>query len=71
MDLLKRSPVLFGLCIGSILVFLGLTVLTFFESKKLSEAKLQVASAGGQIKALMYANPAPTEKNIRAAKTNL
>ena len=71
MDLLKRSPVLFGLCIGSILVFLGLTVLTFFESKKLSEAKLQVASAGGQIKALMYANPAPTEKNIRAAETNL
>ena len=48
-----------------------MTVLTFFESKKLSEAKLQVASAGGQIKALMYANPAPTEKNIRAAETNL
>ena len=71
MDLLKRSPVLFGLCIVSVLVFLSLIVLTFVESKKLSAARLQVASADGQIKALMYANPAPTEKNIRAAKTNL
>lgn len=71
MDLLKRSPVLFGFCIASVLVFTVLIVLTFFESKKLSEAKRQVASADGQVKELMYANPAPTEKNIRAAKTNL
>lgn len=71
MNLLKRSPALFGFCIASVLVFLGLIVLTFFESKKLSETKLQVESADGQVKDLMYANPAPTEKNIRAAEKNL
>lgn len=71
MNLLKRSPALFGFCIASVLVFLGLIALTFFESKKLSETKLQVESADGQVKDLMYANPAPTEKNIRAAEKNL
>ncbi len=71
MDQLKRHPVFFGVCIGSVLVFIGLIVLIFFESEKLSKARAQVASVDGQLKALIYANPAPTNKNIKAAQTNL
>jgi hypothetical protein len=71
MDLLKRNPVLFGFCTGSVLVFFGLLALTFIESRKLSKTKVQVASVGGQIEALIYANPAPNKKNVKAAQTNL
>ena len=71
MDQLKRHPVFFGFCIGSVLVFIGLIVLIFLESEKLSRAKAQVASVDGQLKALIYANPAPTNKNVKAAQTNL
>ena len=71
MDLLKRNPVLFGFCIGSVLVFIGLIALVFVESKKLSKVKVQVASVDGQTKALIHANPAPTNKNVKAAQTNL
>ena len=48
-----------------------LMVLTVVESQKLSKAKAQVASVDGQIKAIMYATPAPTNKNVKAAQTNL
>ena len=71
MNLLKRNPVFFGFCTSSVLFFTGLVVLTFFESRKLSTAKAQVASADEQVKALGYANPAPTNKNVKAAQANL
>lgn len=71
MDLLKRNPYFFGFCIGSALISIALAVLIFVESEKLSKAKVQIASTDGQMKALMYANPAPTNKNVKAAKENL
>lgn len=71
MDQLKRNPIFFGFCIGSVIIFIVLTILVSIESSKLSTAKAQVASVDGQIKALMYANPAPTNRNIKAAQKNL
>ena len=71
MDLLKRNPVFFGFCTVSVLVFLGLIVLIFVESKKLGKAEAQIASADGQIKAVIYADPAPSNRNVKIARTNL
>jgi hypothetical protein len=71
MEHIKRNPVFFSFCLGSILVFIVLIALVFFESVKLSNAKAQVMNVDGQVKALMYANPAPTNKNVKAAQKNL
>ena len=71
MDLLKRNPVFFGFCAVSVLVFLGLIVLIFVEVQKLGKAEAKIASADGQIKAIIYANPAPSNQNVKVARTNL
>ena len=71
MNFLKRNPVFWGLCICLIVIFLGFTILILLESGKLSKARAQVASADGQIQSLMYANPTPTNRNVKAAETNV
>ena len=71
MNLLKRNPVFWGLCISLMLISVGLAVAAFFESGKLAKAKAQVISADGRLKDLMYASPAPTNKNVKAAEANM
>jgi len=70
MDFIKRNTGFFASCIVLLLASIILIVLIFIDVGKLNKAKKQVASAGDQIKSLMYATPAPTNKNVKAAQTN-
>ena len=71
MELFKRNLSFFLFCIGAVLTAIALIVLTFFEAQKLAQAKARVDSADGQMKAMMFANPSPTNKNVKAARSNL
>ena len=70
MKFFKRNFTFFMVCIGLVLLTVVLIILIFLESQKLSRAKMQIASADGQVKAIMFANPSPTNKNVKAARTN-
>ena len=71
MNFFKQNSVFVSLCTTALLVFLVASVLLVIESGKLSKAREKVASADSQLKALMYSEPAPTERNLELAKKNL
>lgn len=71
MDFIKRNIAFFVGCTALLLIAIFLLALIFVESGKLNRAKRQIASADEQIKVLMYADPAPNKRNLKAAQANL
>lgn len=70
MELFKRNLFFFLFCIGAIFAAIVLAALIFLESQKLAKAKAQIASADEQVKAVMFADPSPTNKNVKEARSN-
>jgi type II secretory pathway pseudopilin PulG len=71
MGFIKKNLIFTVIVVVCILAFVAGAFLAFSESRKISNAKQTIASAQTQLKNMRYADPAPSEENLRASEENL